>query len=46
MIEIGDFQLLSEKLFTQYNSSLVTSLVGCLFTYDSLLGHVGHIFAL
>ena len=42
----GGFWLLSEKVFRQGNSNLVSTLVGWGFTANSFLGHVGRILAL
>ena len=40
------FRPLSEKVFMQSNSNMGCTLIGWVFRIDSLLGHVGQIFAL
>ena len=45
MTENGRFQPLPEKLFTQFNSKLMCTLIEWVFRTDSLLGHVGQILA-
>ena len=46
MTEYGGFRPLFEKVFTEYNSNLVCTLIGWVFRIDSLLGHVSQILAL